>query len=210
MLNLVTAPTQEPVSLADAKAHLRVDHCDEDALIATQIASARQMVENYTGRRLISQTWELFLDAIPFQRDSQWWDGTRQGHISSVLGAPRFIDLKLAPVSAITSFQSYDVGNAVDTFSSSNYFLDSSSAPSRLVLNDSATWPVNLRAVNAIRILFVAGYGTTGRAVPPQLIQAVKCVLATLYVNRGECDDATALNATARGLLDPYKIRRVT
>ena len=66
-LQLVTPPTGEPVSLAEAKLHLRVDVDDDDALIGSIISAARQAAETLTGRQLITSRWKLVLDAFPCQ-----------------------------------------------------------------------------------------------------------------------------------------------
>jgi uncharacterized phage protein (predicted DNA packaging) len=39
----------EPLTLSEAKIHLRVDGEDEDALISSLITASREVVENYTG-----------------------------------------------------------------------------------------------------------------------------------------------------------------
>lgn len=64
-LQLVTPPAGEPVSLAEAKQHLRVDGDDDDLLIGSLIAAARQAAETQTGRQLITARWKLVLDAFP-------------------------------------------------------------------------------------------------------------------------------------------------
>ena len=64
-LQLVTAPTQEPVSLAEARLHLRVDFSDDDALIMALIRSARLAAETITGRQLVTARWKYILDSFP-------------------------------------------------------------------------------------------------------------------------------------------------
>ena len=64
-LQLVTPPAEEPVSLADAKLHLRVDFTDDDALITSLIAAARQAAETLTGRQIVTARWKLVLDSFP-------------------------------------------------------------------------------------------------------------------------------------------------
>ena len=68
-LQLVTPPAEEPVSLAEAKLHLRVDFPNEDALITALIAAARQAAETLTGRQLVTARWKLVLDSFPGPRD---------------------------------------------------------------------------------------------------------------------------------------------
>ena len=65
-LRRTTAPSLEPITLAETKLFLRVDHSDEDALIASLITAARESAESYTRRSFITQTWELsYNDAAP-------------------------------------------------------------------------------------------------------------------------------------------------
>jgi hypothetical protein len=62
---LLNGPALEPVSLAEAKAFLRVEHDDDDEVIAALIAGARIHVETQTRRALITQSWRLTRDAWP-------------------------------------------------------------------------------------------------------------------------------------------------
>ena len=62
---LISEPEEEPLSLADAKLFLRVEHDAEDALITNLVRAARRHVETQTGRRLVTQIWRLVLDAWP-------------------------------------------------------------------------------------------------------------------------------------------------
>ena len=71
-LLLTTPPVVEPLSLAEAKAHLRVPHADDDAYISTLIVSARLRVERQTGLRLITQNWSQFMDCWPPMALSSW------------------------------------------------------------------------------------------------------------------------------------------
>lgn len=64
-LSLYSPPVQEPVTLAEAKTHLRVTYTDDDALIAELITAARQWFEEQTYRALVTQTWDLKLDELP-------------------------------------------------------------------------------------------------------------------------------------------------
>ena len=62
---LLTAPAVEPVSLDEAKAYLRVEHSDDDEVIAALVAGSRIHVEAQTRRALITQEWRISADAWP-------------------------------------------------------------------------------------------------------------------------------------------------
>lgn len=61
-VTLITPPASEPVTLLEAKLHLRVDTDMEDGLISALIITAREQVEHVTGQRLVTQTWTLEAD----------------------------------------------------------------------------------------------------------------------------------------------------
>jgi uncharacterized phiE125 gp8 family phage protein len=56
---------EEPLSLADAKLFLHIDHTVDDTLISDLIRAARKHVETVTGKRLVTQIWRLVLDQWP-------------------------------------------------------------------------------------------------------------------------------------------------
>lgn len=58
MLTLLKDSEIDVVSLAEVKAHLRLDHAEDDYL-TTLIKSATNYVENYLGKTLISKTWRV-------------------------------------------------------------------------------------------------------------------------------------------------------
>ena len=64
-ISRLIAPAEEPLTLAETKQHLRVDHNEDDALISTLIASACQAAESRTGRVLIAQKWRATLETWP-------------------------------------------------------------------------------------------------------------------------------------------------
>lgn len=63
-LRMVTPPAIEPITLEEAKQHMRVDGNDDDSLISALITAARQRAEEYTKRAFITQSWELALDSV--------------------------------------------------------------------------------------------------------------------------------------------------
>lgn len=143
-LKIITAPAAEPVSVAEVKAQARVDHSDEDALVAIYIAAARAECEHITERALITQTWELALDAFP----------------------SRGIRLARPPFGAIVSVKYDDEAGAEQTLPGSAYTVDSYQEPAWLLPAYGTTWPGTIDAANAVRIRFTAGYGAAGTDVP--------------------------------------------
>lgn len=162
-LYLKTAPATEPVTTAEAKLHLKVDITDDDTLIAGLVVAARRWIEDITGIRMVSQTWNYYLDSFP---------------------DAAVIKLPLGPVSAVSSIKSTDSAGAVTTFSTGSYVTDLVSLPARVVLKSSASWPSNnLREVNGVDIEFVTGWANAA-AVPEELKLAVKMLVAYWYENR--------------------------
>jgi uncharacterized phiE125 gp8 family phage protein len=113
---LVTAPTEEPLSLADAKRHAHVDHDFEDGLFQSWIKTARQQVEQDTELKLLTQTWQQLRDDFPYDE------------------APITIDA--GPVQSVTFLKYYDFAGVLQTHAPSNYTVDVTSRPARLDQSD--------------------------------------------------------------------------
>lgn len=213
-LALVAPPTVEPVDLATAKLHLKVDTTDDDALITSLIAAARRACEAFTGLAFITQTWELWLDRAPSdRRGSPWWDGTREGPISLIEQPMRVLPIPKPPLQAANfAASTFALDNTETVFDSSSYIIDLKSRPGRMALNVGAVWPTGLRAVNAIKVSFQAGFGDTASSVPEDIKQAVLLLVGHLYENREAVTkdiSPTELPLGVRTLLDSYKIVRL-
>lgn len=162
-LKLVTGPTTEPVSLTEAKLHLRLDIDDDDTLVTALIQTAREEAEQLTRRALITQTWDLVMDDWPAS------DG---------------ITLPLGQLQSVTGVYYTDDNAVTYTLSSSLYLVDTYSEPGRLRLKSGETWPSDsLAAVNGVRVRFVAGY-TSASMVPAPIRQAMLLRIGDLYENR--------------------------
>ena len=181
-LQLTTPPSLEPVTLAQAKAHLKVDTSDDDALITALISAARARAEWHTGRALIAQGWTLWLDA---------W--------------PDVIAIPLPPLQSVTSVTTYARDDSAHVLDASTYTVDTAS--NRLALKDACAPPTNLRRLNAIAVAFTAGYGSAATDVPALLREAILELIAFLYENRGEAPAELPLDCLA--LLAPYRILKL-
>lgn len=154
---LDTAAAEEPVSLAEAKTQMRVDHSDEDDLFTEWIEAARELVEEDTSRQLVTATWLLHRDKFP------------RGNQPLRIAKP--------PVPSITSITYYDADGTLQTFDSAKYRLDDTSAPARIVLVNGESWPVvESSRPKALTVEFVAGYGDA-TAVPRRAKQAIKLLV---------------------------------
>jgi uncharacterized phiE125 gp8 family phage protein len=166
-LSLVTAPTLEPLTGDEAKLHLRIDGTSaEDALVDTLIKAARQHVETFTQRALLTQTWDWKLDAFPVCR----------------------FTLPMACVTSITSISYIDRDGASQTWSSAKYLTDLPTGPkSQFGRIDTAygeIYPQTRCQMNAVTVRFVAGYGSAASSVPAAIKAAMKLLIGHWYQNR--------------------------
>ncbi len=201
-LTLVTAPASEPVSLAEAKAHLRIESADDDSLISALIAAARQAAEAHMRRALITQTWRLTLDRFPAAPQA-WWDGVRQG--ADMPGDGSVIELPRPPLVSVTSVTAYDDADNATVAGAASYFVDTDGKPGRVVLRSGQTWPTALRVAGGVEVLFVAGYGAAG-AVPQAIRQGILMLIGHLFENREAEAGAAALPAGVAALWRPYRV----
>jgi len=193
---LVSDPAGEPVTLAEVKAWLKIDGSDDDALLVSLIAAGRESAEKYLRRALITQTWKLTVD-LPY---SNWGrnlpEGTYDLPVNALCGdLPQEIDLPYPPLQSISSVVTYDTNNASSTYDSANYFADTASG--RMVLNDTAVWPSNLRQRAALVITYIAGYGDAS-AIPESIKSAIKMHIQRMYDERILCDMPPACESLLR------------
>lgn len=144
-LELTTAPTVEPVTVAEAKRNADEDDSHRDSDFAMWISEGRKQVEHDTRRSLINQTWTLKLDCFPSED---------------------YIELLRPPLSSVTSIQYVDTDGNTQTFSSSSYVVDSARTPGIVYLAYNESWPSTRTQKNAVTVTYVAGYGATADSVP--------------------------------------------
>lgn len=188
-LTLVTPPAIEPVTLAEAKSHLRVEATADDSLIQGLIQAAREAGESFTGRALIHQTWRLTLDAWPAQ-PLPWWDGVVDG--ADIAGPAVAILLPRPPLASVTEIRTYAANGVATPVPTSVYDVDSSGLPGRVRLSEGQSWPAPGRSLAGIEIDFVAGYGASAAAVPQTIRLGILAEVARLYEHRGDAGDGNA------------------
>lgn len=184
---LTTPPAVEPLSLAEAKAHLRVLHSDEDPLIGRLIESARRHAESATGLKFIEQGWSVYCDDWPTNG---------------------VIELPLAPVIAIADVKVYGEDNIAATIDPAHYYADRLSRPPRLVLRPDRIWARPGRIANGVEVALTAGFGAAGASVPEPLRQAMLQLIAHAYTHRGE-DEAIHAPFAFAGLVVPFRETRL-
>ncbi len=181
-LELVTPPAIEPITLDEAKAHLKVDTTDDDALIGRLITAARARAEWHTGRAFVTQSWILWLDCWP---------------------CTGVVEIPLLPLQSVGSVTRYAIDDTPLVLDASLYQVDTASA--RVALKPGAVTVG--RAINAIAVAFTAGYGDGEDDVPALIRQAILDIIADLYANRGDTGGELPLSALA--LLAPYRMLKV-
>ena len=181
---LLTAPAIEPLSLAEAKAFLRVETGDDDDVIGALIAGARIHVEAQTRRALITQSWRLAFDA--------WPDDGR-------------LTVLPAPLQALSAARVYDFDNGAHALDTGAFVLDKGA--STLIF---APWalPAPGRLAAGIELDVAVGYGDAAVDVPQALRQAIRLLVAHWYENRGlvTAGTATVLPSTVAALIAPYRM----
>lgn len=173
-LSLYTA-SAEPLGVDEAKAHLRVaaDVTDEDAHIQSLVRAARELIEKHTGKALLTQTWELRLDAFP---------------------ACGEIRLPRPPLASVSSITYVDTAGSSQTWSSAEYQVDIYEEPGRIRPAYGYNWPSTRSQMNAVTVRYVAGYATAGDARLEPYRAAIKILVAEMYESREPIVTGTIVN----------------
>jgi len=160
----------------------------EDGLIGALIVAAREIAENETGRSLISQTWKKTLDAFP-----------------------RGIVLPYPPALAVTHIKYTDLDGVLQTLAPASYTLDKEQEPGWITPAYGYAWPDVRAVVNAIEVVYTAGYGEDAGSVPQAIKQWILLTVGHHFENREASVAGVSIAPLPflAGLLDPYRILAV-
>lgn len=183
------APTELPVSLAEAKAQLQIDATvsDWDDLLTGMLNAAVAYVDGWSGvlgRCLVTQTWEARFECFEAE-----------------------FDLPFPDVSAVV-VKYYDTSDTLQTYSSSNYQLVQESCGSEVSVYLTSTWPAtSLNREDVVVITMTVGYGAA-TAVPAAIKQAILMIVGHWFANRETVNVGnitTELPFSAAAMLAPFR-----
>ena len=186
---VITAPETEPITLLEAKAQCKIESDDTnfDTLLTIYIAAAREYVESWTNRALITQTRELAVDAFP--------SGDRGVHIAL-----------RAKLISITSIKYDDPDGVEQTMDAADYTIDQYGETGWVFPVYGTDWPSTIDAPNCVRVRYVAGYGAAS-AVPSGIKAWILTRVETMKLHAGQLVDSRNVQPSyVDRLLDPYVV----
>ncbi len=163
-LELLEAPATTPVTAAEVKEQLRIEHTDDDALIARliNVAVAYTDVQGALGHAMITQKWGQWVDSTP----------------------PQTVKLLLGPLISVTAVKYYDTDGVLQTDTLSNYEIFGTEFSSTIGPKEGFAWPVTQDRPDAIRIEYTIGYGSVTTDIPETLRHALMMLIGHWYDNR--------------------------
>lgn len=192
-LEVHTKPSAEPVTLAEAKTHLRVEHSDSNDEITALITAARESIDGPDGMlntAIMTQVWDY--------RVTEW---------------AQCIAIPLYPAVSIGGIYYLDPDEQSPSelsVSNTSLYRLIPGRPAVLFFNDNFTYPTILSQPQNVRIRFTAGY-TSAANVPAPIKQAIKLIIGHNYANREPViigQTAVEVPMSAKYLLAPYRMIR--
>lgn len=188
-----TPPAVEPVTLSEAKAHLRVDTTTDDTYIGSLVSAAREWCEQYLDRTLVHTQWVMRFDRFPP-------DGTHD------IELPRPPMASAGTVTAVALTFTLENGRT-SAYSAASYRVDRDSTPGAVKALYGQTWPPHLQDDNAISVTWWAGYGSSGTSVPAAIRHAMLMLVGMWYERRMAADSmgGDEIPFGVKSLLDSQK-----
>lgn len=184
----LTPPQNKPVSLAETKNNLKIDHDGEDELLSGLIDQATDHVESYTGLRLIEQEWRFAFDCVP------------EDHV---------FNLSQGPLRSVAAMRFISRNSQATEIPGSDYQVDDLSRIPRINLHSysASALQTDPSQLNAIEIDAWLGFGPIGTEIPEDIRRALLLTIAHWYEYRGAVDNTPNLEAfhgQFSRLLSPY------
>jgi len=214
---LIKAPDDEPISVDDARDHLRIDHTDEDGYLTALIVAARSHVENYCQIALLPQDWRLTLDSFYKHRHHALHIGGIPEHFmpeyvrGDLHGGMPIIQLPKSPLIDVTLIR------YVDTNGDQQTKMISDETFARIADNGllscispayGTSWPQTRREPGAVEIEYTAGYEDADK-VPMPIKQAMLLLIGHWYKTREAVNIGnivTKMDFAVEALLAPYVV----
>lgn len=181
---LVTAPSTEPLTYAEAKAYLRLNDDSEQTFVTSLIVVARQLVEDQIWRPLISQVMSMNFDKSEL--------------------TTQVYNINKSPLISVDSVTYYDLNNTLQTLAATQYESDIYGNPARFRIK---TMPQVYDRMNALQVTFTCGYANAA-SVPTPIKQAMYMIIGHYYENRQDVVTGTQVNEipmASKYLLEPYR-----
>jgi uncharacterized phiE125 gp8 family phage protein len=198
MIKVITAPTSEPITLAEAKANLRVIGTDDDADIGRMIRAARQMAESVTNRFLMPQTVEEATDFFPW------------GVMADLHNFFGEVPLRAAPLASAASVivKYIDGAGVQQTLAPSAYIVNDYTDPAALTPAYSTSWPVAQLRQASVTIRYQVGYADAA-SVPEPIRQWMLLAIGAFYEHRSMVNEGQTYalpDEFYKWLLQPYVV----
>lgn len=188
-LTVVTAPGEEPLTLEEAKSHLRVTDTNDDQYITELITVAREYLEKVQNRAYLTQTLRLRMDSFPDLPNAtlKFFVPTYSvesylARAISLMSGP--IRLPRPPLVSVTGITYIDQSGTLQTLATSQYVVDADAEPARIAPAMNQPWPVTQAIQGAVNVTYRAGYGATADKVPKAVKQALKLLVSWYYEMR--------------------------
>ena len=191
---LVTPPAEDPVSLDELKAWLKITGNAQDDILTNIIKAVTKSAELFTKREFIEKEFKTYRNCFC-----------------------TFIELRRTPVQSISSVKYINSADVLTTVAPSTYYFTTTDGSefSNLTPNPSQSWPADilLSRLQAVEIVFTAGWPTAAifKENWPDLYQALLAHMAYVFVNRGDCsiaDGCSCANAPGEAMM-VYELYRI-
>jgi hypothetical protein len=205
-VQLVTGPTDEPISLAEAKSHLRLDVAFDDVDVNRYIKAAREYVEGYLERAVLEQKWCLALEGFCGPRALGVPAWARQFFdMSEPLKLPMG-QLASTPTPVESIIYIDDSGASV-TLATSEYTVNNFSVPAEVKPAYGKVWPSTRPQWDAVRVTYRVGWADTD-SVPEPIRQAMKLLISQMYEHRTPevAGILSQVQFSLNALLEPHRL----